>query len=215
MPSPEWLLVLGVVGFYLQDAALLLYADEFVVHGRPRRWRARADGVDWSGRLLWIPPVLGMHDAGFRGTWPPAPGPAAPSPRQVRAYLRALLPFRIGAAWLAALLFAGLPLLLWRYPHPLALLALLLAVYATVATLAWLLWRARARFGLEARAFWWLAFECIACPPHAVNLVRKLTLRHAPAGMAGAIASTQVDAADLARLEASLRQRRGAIGELP
>lgn len=209
MSSLEWLLVAGIVAFYLQDAAVLLHYDEFVVGGGRRRWHASAGGTEWSGRFLSLPNPLMPNAPVFRGTWPVAPGEADAG--DIDGYLDTLLPFRFGTASLGIVLLLGVPAMLLRYPHPLALLALLVVVYGIVGGMTLLLWKRREPLGLSSRSCAWLAFECLACPPHAINLVRKLTLRHPPAGAAATVAA-RLDDAGLDRLSRVMAQRITAFG---
>ena len=211
MSSLEWLLVAGIAAFYLQDAALLLHYDEFVVGGAGRRWRASAGATEWSGRYLWLPNPLAPHAAWFRGAWPAHPEAVAAGQVELAGYLDALAPFRMGTLGLASVLLIGVPLLVWLYPHPVALLVALGAAYAIVGGLVLLLWRRRAALGVPSRAAGWLAIECLACPPHAINLVRKLTLRHGPRD-AAAIAATRLDAGGRDRLARVMSQRRALFG---
>lgn len=213
MPGLEWLLVAGVIAFYLQDAVVLLHYDEFVVSGGARGWHGATGGIEWSGRFLWLPNPLAPHEAAFLGTWEPADRAAAGSHggASLDAFLAALLPFRVGALALGVVLMAGLPLLLWLYPHPVALLGALGLAYAIVGCLVLVLWRRRERFGLGARTVGWLAFECLACPPHAINLVRKLALRHGPCD-AAAIVAFRLAAGDHDQLEQAMSHRRLLFG---
>src|SRR5690606_21287117 len=75
------------------------------------------------------------------------------------------------------LLFVALPLLLWRYPHPLALLALVALIYLCAAVLAGQMWRGRRVLGLDRRHVLAWGFEALACPPLAINMVRRICLR--------------------------------------
>lgn len=214
MSSLEWLLVAGIVVFYLQDAAVLLHYDEFVVAGGAGDWHGATGTVEWSGRFLWLPNPLAPHAAAFAGAWG-GPGEASAATAGgggVDAFLAALLPFQVGTRVLGAALIIAVPLLLWLYPHPLALLGVLAFAYATIACMVLALWRRRERLGLDRRTTAWLAFECLACPPHAINLVRKLSLRHGPPGAAAAIAS-RLGISDHDLLERTMAQRRLSFGE--
>ena len=173
LPSLEVLLVAGIIAFYVQDAMLLLYHDEVVFERRGGAWRAAAPGPQWSGRFLFVPSLL----APWRPLLRASASTAAVDAASFQPMLKALRPLQAGVAVLGVLLLVGVPALLWRYPHPLALLALLVAIYATTLLLAVPIWRSRATFGMERSAAAWLAFESVACPPHAINLVRKLSLR--------------------------------------
>ena len=45
-----------------------------------------------------------------------------------------------------------------------------------------LAWRRRKPFALQTGAFWLLVLDAVACAPFAVNLTRKISLRHGIAG---------------------------------
>src|SRR3546814_15615228 len=75
------------------------------------------------------------------------------------------------------------------------------------------LWRRREAFGLDRRTAAWLAFESVACPPHAINLVRKLGLRQPLPGDAMSMATDALDAPALERLKATLTERTQARSE--
>jgi hypothetical protein len=176
IPSPELLLVAVVVLFYLHDSATLLYCDEFVLHEARGRWHASVGGLQWRGRFLYLPNPFAPWRAHRRCSWL-AGSRGQPGSIPAPAESSCRWPMQVGVAFQAVLLLFVLPLLLWRFPHPLALLALLVLVYATALVLAWLAWRGRARIGLDARALAWIAFDCLACPPHSINLVRRLGMR--------------------------------------
>src|SRR3546814_3069414 len=141
----------------------------------------------------------------LRGAIPDAPS-AIPEASSLEPVLKALRPLQVGVTLLAALLLVGVPALLWRYPHPLALLALTAAIYLVALLLVISLWRRREAFGLDRRTAACLAFESVACPPHALNLVRKLGLRKPLPGHAMSMANDPLDAPRLA-------EGRGREGE--
>ncbi|MGN6513054.1 MAG: hypothetical protein ACTHKZ_05690 [Lysobacteraceae bacterium] len=178
MARTEVLLVLGLFGFYLYDALLLLYADEVVfVRGR-RGWRA-SPGIGFllGGRYPCLPAPFAPMAPVFRHGWtqpaPRAPGRCPP----LRAFLRALRPLQAASLALALLLFVVLPACLLWWPDPRLLLALLALVYGTgLACVAYLLRRRRV-LGLHGRALALLVVDVLACPPFAVNVVRRVSLR--------------------------------------
>lgn len=175
--SLELLLVVGVVGFYLHDAMLLLHFDELALVRAGRRWLARAGGSQWGGRFWFMPNPLMPAQPVFRGSWLTPAADKPPASPDLPRFLLELRPFRVlaTALWMQQLLV--LPLLLWTYPHPLAVLALFALVYATVAALALLLWLRRARLELDRRAATALVVDCLLCPPHAINIVRRISLQ--------------------------------------
>ncbi|HZX75783.1 hypothetical protein [Lysobacter sp.] len=171
----EVLLVAGVYALYLQDSALLLHYDEVVLtHGR--RWTASVGGpLEFRGRRLHLPDPWTPTRAIFRASWlgEPTGGRRTQRPHFLAA-LRAVHP---GCRALWALMLVGLPLLLWAFPHPLALLALAVSIYAVTLGLAIQVWRYRRAFELSGRDALSMGFELLCCPPHAINVVRRLSLR--------------------------------------
>lgn len=209
IPSLEVLLVIGIIAFYAQDAMLLLYRDELVFERVARRWRPSPGGAQWNGRFVFIPNLLAPWRPLLRGAFSDAPSATTDAP-SLDPVLKALRPLQVGVTLLAALLLIGVPTLLWRYPHPLALLALTAAIYLVALSLLIPLWHGRDVFGLDRRTTAWLAFESIACPPHAINLVRKLGLRQPLPGEAMAMATDALDVPALERLKATLIERTQA-----
>lgn len=198
--SLELLLVVGVVGFYLHDAMLLLHFDELVFVRAGRRWLASAGGSQWGGRFLFMPNPLMPAQPVFRGSWLAPAAEAPPALPDLPRFLAGLRPFRVLAVTLWVQQLLVLPALLWAYPHPLAVLALFALVYATVVALAVLLWRRRARLGLDRRAATALAVDCLLCPPHAINIVRRISLQRLLPRDVLAFAASVLDPAGRQRL---------------
>ena len=172
----EVLLVAGVIALYLQDSAMLLHYDEVVLTHDASRWRATAGGaLEFRGRRLFVPAPWRPAQAAFRTSWLQA---RDERPRtQLSHFIGGLSALKRAGHALWALLLVALPLLLWRFPHPLALLALTVLVYATTAWLAWRVWRFRRVFELPPREALKMGFELLCCPPHAINVARRLSLR--------------------------------------
>ncbi len=176
-----------VILIYLVDCLVLLHVNEAVVErtrggmrilfGSQEPWIARR-------RVLLLAPWKPLVTA-WRVAWsvretlePPDRSAEARALVEARARLIArLAPWTCAAALLvlvatpAALVFASIP------------------VFVLVAALAWLaVWALVLRLALLRRAldlpwsaFALLAFECVACPPVAANLPRRLSLRLSPA----------------------------------
>lgn len=182
--STEGLLVLGILAFYLQDCALLLYQDEMLVVGDGTRWRIRADtGTRWSGHYLALPEPLRPDLLLFRTTWNPVPAAADPvAPVAPDALAMRLRPLRAACALLFALWLVAVPALLLLRPGSTALLATAGAGYLVSAALGAWLWRRRTALGLSARDAAALIAEAVLCPPFSILLVRKACFR---AGLRG------------------------------
>lgn len=208
LPSLEWLLVLGVVGFYLQDSALLLHYDEIVVTRRGRRWAASTGSASQiGGRYLYLPDPLRPASPLFRIGWMADP---ARSPREHWAgldhYLAALERFGPWCRSLWGLLLIALPWLLWRSASPTVMLGLAVAIYLNVLKIGIDLWRYRRVLALSGAQAGSLAFELLCCPPHAINVVRRLCARRGLHGDA-------IDAARRLLAPAQARELAGRIDE--
>lgn len=182
IPSFEVLLALGVVGFYLLDSAMLLYANELVYLHARQRWSFIATTSHWQilGRYLYLPNLLTPEKALFRVCW----SAAAPNTRDdeddgaLQRLLSTVDSLRYLVHLLWVLLIIGLPLTLIMTGTGIAFLLILGLVYGTIVALLVQVYRKRAALGLSARSFSKLAFDSLACAPLALNLVRKITLLH-------------------------------------
>ena len=171
----EILLVTLSFVFYLWDSASLLHFNEGML-------TVRADGsatisvgtelVSLSGRYICIPNPFTPHRATYRLLWDvgeqAAPGKWKPDP----AVIVQLAPFLWGV-WIT--LFVLLPIsLLWKTGYE-ALAAVVISLYLLIASMLAVLWMRRAKLALAPRRFASFAFEALACPPCALNLIRKIT----------------------------------------
>lgn len=173
--SSEWLLVAGILAFYLQDASRLVYFDDVIVSGG-RRWRVAVEAVtEMRGRFLWIPSPLWPARTTLHASWlAPSDGTPADTAEDLRAFARLLWPVRMGCVLAGMVVLLAIPYLLLSAAPPTWLLGALLAwLVTTLAMLACVALRRRP-LGLTPRRFATLATECLLCPPYAVNLYRKL-----------------------------------------
>ncbi|HEY5804262.1 MAG TPA: hypothetical protein VIT90_11265 [Lysobacter sp.] len=205
----ELLLVVGILALYLQDSMLLLHYDEVVLERSGWRWRASTgSGFELSGRRLHLPNPWRPTDAMFRQTWlDDGAATASGSWAGLNHFVAALAALKGGCRLLWLLLLLALPLLLWRFPHPLALLVLAAIVYATCGWLVVQLLRYRRVFGLTKREAAAIGFEAMCCPPHAINLVRRLTLRRGLRGNAIDVAHRVLQGEDAARIGQAIGER--------
>jgi hypothetical protein len=178
-PTELWLPI-GAAAFYLYDSCSLLWQNE-LIFTRGQRWLVQGGSeLRLSARRVFLPnPLLPMRPQ-FQVQWninETRTGDAA-SPA---ALLQALRP--IGVLNQAQLLILlALPLVSWTQGAGIVMLALFLLFYlCTLAALA-LAWRHRVACSLSTRTFWLLALDALACAPFAVNLVRKISMRHGIAG---------------------------------
>lgn len=175
-PGPEVLLVLVAIGLYLQDSLLLLQVNEAMMVRRSRGpWQAAFGSRRWrlSGREPFLPNPFAPHAQAYRLLWRMDGEPAAESTRTVEfdAAIARLTPF-VRTSWIA--LFVLLPLGLFTRGGPVVSIAAIVILYACNAAALWLVHRRRKALGLDGKPLGLLTFECLACPPYAVNLVRRL-----------------------------------------
>ncbi|MBV8603941.1 MAG: hypothetical protein JO224_04590 [Pelomonas sp.] len=167
------------LALYLFDAAQWLGADEWLLEQRHGgRWFARFGVSGWrlAHREFCLPNPLAPWRPLLRLRWRFETGPEDAAAVSAPPALPGV-GLRVNAALLLVLIFGALPIALLGYPLLWLKLGAALAIYMACGVHALLLWRERERLGLDLGECAKLALECIACPPFALNLVRKLGLR--------------------------------------
>lgn len=204
-PTELWL-PLGAIAFHLYDATLALWQNEVLFERAGERWRVLADSpVRRWGRRLVLPNPFTPQRPLFRMAWSVDDTRPA-SEVDLAPLTRALRPLGFICQLLGLMLLALWPLC-WLLGAGLAVLALFAGYYLLVIVALVLVWRRRGVLALPARAFWSLAFDVLACAPFAINLVRRLSLRHGLAGSPVAFAAARFDAGPRAQLAAIIRAR--------
>ena len=182
----EILLVLGALAFYLQDSCALLYADELMLERVGGGWRVHSGAATLvAGRRPFVPNPLTPHRPLMRVSLPQLLGDGAAQRSHLAHYLNALAPFKAASIALLLLFAAALPLVLYFFGTGVELLCWLVLVYLVVARIVATLFQRRRVLQLSVRDCAGLAFECACCPPLAINIVRKLTLRAEAMPLAG------------------------------
>lgn len=179
--STEALLMLVAVALYLFDSLLLLASNEAVlVRGRRGRWFARFGLDRWrlAGKEPYLSNPATPHFPLWRLRWSfDGPTAAVATPSRLVAVPPALERIKLHVLVSLLSIFVLVPIVLF-YPvpveYPIAVVAIL---YLNIGIALVRLFRVRADFRLSSGQFAVLAFECMACPPFSVNLVRKLCLR--------------------------------------
>jgi hypothetical protein len=177
IPDTESLLALALVAFYVQDSALLLYADELVVTLAGRRWQLSLGNTELGGRYLFVPNPLLPGRVLFRAAWlEGGERRDAASPGELQVFIAHTRVLGVGCTALGVLLLVALPLALLQYPNTELLLALLVSAYAAIAFLLGYMVHFREALQLSRKEVASLVLDSLLCPPHAINLVRKLGL---------------------------------------
>jgi hypothetical protein len=170
------LIVLAVL-LYLVDSSPLLYSNEMVFEcNRRGAWSIAQGRIVLAGRFLCVLNPLTPHRPSFRLHWhltELATAGEKPVWSDFARELHALTPAVLTAG---AGLFLVLPLGMFSPLGAYAVIPALLLIYGATTVALFRLYGLRDRLALPRRRYIAIAFECIACPPFAVNLVRKITL---------------------------------------
>jgi hypothetical protein len=178
--SFELLLPVGAIAFYVLDSAALLFGNEFIFAMRAGRWTF-SQGTDLVilGRRIYIPNPITPQAFSFRVYWSESQHRSEMVDlSQIRDFLVALRPLGFLVQFLLALLLLVLPGVLYWRGTGMALLVVFAAAYLTVLIMLALTYSRRARLKLSVKGFLALALDALACPPFAINLVRKISLRY-------------------------------------
>jgi hypothetical protein len=208
--SYEVQLLVFAVGLYIFDSSLLLYADEGVlIAGLNNEWRATfgSDEVIVMRRSVYVTNLLMPHIPVFRLTWRfdvPVVEGIATTWTDVANQVRSVAPFTIGAG---VALYVLLPIGLFG---PVGIPFIVMAVvvlYLNIILALCSLYSIRSVTNLRGKRFAALAFECIACPPFAVNLVRRVSLAQTISEQFPVAAQRLLGAADWADVRVQCAER--------
>jgi hypothetical protein len=176
---------------YLYDSSALLYSNEAMFScNRARRWSVSTGwaGFTFAGRTLCILNPFTPHHPAFRLAWdvasietPALQPPAVDSTGSDRAnwsdrasaFDRLLLTTWL--AWIA--LFVMLPVGLFTAAGAYVVVPALVLLYGSSVVGLWRLRRSAAHRPADEKRFVGFAFECLACPPFAANMIRRITLQ--------------------------------------
>ena len=186
MPAIEVLLPLGAVGFYLFDSVLRLYGNEIVFYRVPGGWGFHAGTEElWFRKRIYLPNPFTPHVPLWRAHWSlgRSSTPAELTDlRVLEAYVAMLWPLRVVVLLLLGLIVLGLPTVLATTGQGRVLVGLFALIYALdLFAVVWLC-SCRRALGLSNRACIELSVDALACPPFAINLLRKLSLRQSLRG---------------------------------
>jgi hypothetical protein len=166
------------VFFYLYDSTVLLYSNEAVLACDARRRWSAATGIAGfllAGRTLCVLNPFTPHRPSFRLRWDFNSLAHAPqSPWMERAQdLKVLAPTTLTAG---LGLYVLLPLGMFTALGAYAVIPALVVLYGSIMVSLFLVRRRKILITPGGTRFLSLAFECMACPPFGVNIVRRATL---------------------------------------
>ena len=196
-PTELWLPI-GAAAFYLYDSCCLLWQNE-LIFTRGRSWQVHGGSQFRLGaRRLFVPnPLLPLRPQ-FQVRW--SQNDVRDTADSPDALFRALRPIGlINQLQLAILLL--LPLVSWTWGAGIVLLAMFALFYLLSVTALVVIWRRRVVFALAPRGYWSLVLDALACAPFAINLTRKISMRHGLAGNPLRFAAQHFDAATHAAMQ--------------
>ena len=195
---------------YLYDSSVLLYGNEAVLSDAGAdEWSASWgwSGFLLAGRTLCVLNPFTPHRAAFRLRWDfrlhEAPTEDESWARST-ANLQRLTPF---VAIAAGALFLVLPLGLFSGLGVYAVGAAIVLLYGSTLLALRRLHGERALLMRAGKKYWGFAFECLACPPFAVNMIRRISLALPVAEPLPAAAARLLDAQSWERLRAECVSR--------
>ena len=167
------------VFLYLYDSSLLLYSNEAVLTWDGSRWAARTGlhGFLLAGRTLCVLNPFAPHLPAYRLSWD-LHGSKTDYPEtwtEQNRGLEILAPTTLGAA---LALFVLLPLGMFTALGAFAVIPALVLLYGSIVVSLFQVRHREILIRQDRKHFLALAFECLACPPFGVNMVRRATLAY-------------------------------------
>lgn len=167
-----------VIGLYLYDSALLLYANEgMLTQAGNGKWSVALGSRSYQifGRNVYIPNPFLPHRPLFRLSWS-FEGKAPRGDERWLDHVSATRPLTPLVWCMAVALFVLLPLGFSAAFGDRVLLAAIALLYSSIiAALAWICF-SRPAFKLSGKRLAVIAFEVLVCSPFALNLIRKVSL---------------------------------------
>jgi hypothetical protein len=167
--------------FYFYDSSVLLYSNEAIlICDGGQRWSATTGwrGFVLAGRSLCVLNPLTPYRPSFRLHWEfdrlQSEGNDLTWPNRARE-LKGIGPLTVTAG---IALFFLLPLGMFTELGRYAVISAVSLLYGSILLALFQLHRKGILTAFGVQHFWGFAFECIACPPFAVNMVRRITLAY-------------------------------------
>jgi hypothetical protein len=171
------LLALAVI-LYLYDSSVLLYSNEAVFTCDRAHWAAsaRRTGLLFAGRSVRVLNPFTPHRPAYRLSWNFNRLESDGSDPSWSARAREFTILAPTALIAGIALFFLLPLGMFSALGRYAVIPALILLYGSTLLALFRLRRSGLLAALTRWRFLAFAFECLACPPFAVNIVRRITL---------------------------------------
>lgn len=177
--SFELWIVLGLIGFYLYDSAVLVFSNEIVFFEARGKWFVTFPTDRWRvmGKRLFFPNPLTPNYLMFIVPWSATESFYEKDSKNTLELIAAIKLLRWAVVLLMLLLAFVLPLVIFKLGTGTTALIALGLVYLLVIAMLFYTYTKREKLGLNERQVLSIAFEAISCPPFAINLIRKITIR--------------------------------------
>lgn len=177
--SFEALLITGIFCFYLYDSATLAFSNELFFIESFGKWSASfpSERLRVLGKLLLIPNPATPFNLLFVATWNETDGVTSVKSNDMANLLANTTYLRVSVIILMMMMLILFPLVTYKFGLGIIALVLLLLIYLTIIVMLCYLYIKKEFYGLSKKKFIALAFESIACPPFALNMLRKLSLK--------------------------------------
>jgi len=179
--SAELQLFMLAVGLYVFDSMLLLFPNEGILTPVGKsRWHVAfgSDNTRMGGKEVLFPNLFLLHRPIFRLSWDcegvaQQDQPTSFDWNKHREIFRGLI-FPVYCIGIAQ--FLVFPYVIFFFLTDLSIVLFLAYLYGSIFIALFLVYRKREGFHLSKKKFLSLGFECVVCPPVAVNLIRKISV---------------------------------------
>jgi hypothetical protein len=175
----EALLMALVTGLYLYDSAILLFCNEAVLIAQGKtKWLAGfgSSRTTFRGKELYLPNPLRPTQASFQLAWQ-LEGVVLTGSQQWSETHKAFRGFSPFVWSLLVLLYLLLPIVLFARLGDLMILSVFILIYVNIFAIVVKLWLDHRKLGIPHRNCAFMALDMLICPPFAVNVIRKLSLK--------------------------------------
>lgn len=175
MPFEIWVFLVAI-GFYLYDSAILLNANELIISKFFSKYSINfpSDRLRFNKRIIYLPNPLTPFNHIRKISWSRSQSeekidnPVLPN----NTYLR-LSTFTI--FYLMVLVF---PVCIWETGLGNSSLLVLILIYLGIINILGYVYYKKNSFQITKREFLSIAFESLSCPPFALNILRKISLKN-------------------------------------
>jgi len=177
LTSFEILLILGVFCFYVYDSILVLASNEFIIYKSESKWSYVYPGYNWRflKKTLYVPNIFRPDLALFSAHWRfrTQHDNRTVSCNQLMEFISH---FKYYLWFLYCLMFICLPAVIYLYGQGIMLLSLFFLVYLNIIFILLIVWKNKKLLLLDNVNLAKICFESLACPPFALNIIRKITI---------------------------------------